>query len=464
MVVLFPRNVDRKFFDETLVDGTSLRGASDMGARGWTTWTFTDWLAGMPLSNLQDNDIAVVARSTALARGKLWFNLNQSGLTSTAAAVAIVNHNLPKGAKWRVVHGSTTPPTEALPPTGIDGAATSNYTTPATTEVDEEVDDTTDTTGHTVTSAGTATTVRYTFATPSPTCTQGTDLQEFRVRAGLTAAGSQTMTVKLYESGSLVSSLGTATITATSANGGEAHSFYWDAASLSTTTGANAELQVEITGSLGVSGTVMAAVWYADGIGTVYEDSGWLNVYPNNYEPSEYGLPTVAMYEFSSAADLSNGSLTIQLWGDAGANDESATWLSNGYFDLGRALVGRDILPSTYTFADTGIRLGEKTALKDDSEVVRTRDGQSRAIQRARYIEQDVAFPGMTRSEKNQLLADMAAIGHGGEVCLLSDTDVDIGFYENIYGRFEDWDAIPAATDVWEVSFKLCQNVSDDGS
>lgn len=113
----------------------------------------------------------------------------------------------------------------------------------------------------TFTVGGTDTDVRVSFPTPQSAPSTGAGNQEFRVLVRKKGAGSNpSVTVYLYESGSQVGSalVGPTTVSDTT---GTVISAPWDAASLSTASGANVECRVAGTGVAGGTLEVGAIEW-----------------------------------------------------------------------------------------------------------------------------------------------------------------------------------------------------------
>lgn len=60
------------------------------------------WVASLPLSNLQERELSLIARSTDLQLSSTKFKIQFSGRLPSVGGIALVDHNLSSDAKWRI--------------------------------------------------------------------------------------------------------------------------------------------------------------------------------------------------------------------------------------------------------------------------------------------------------------------------------------------------------------------------
>lgn len=215
------------------------------------------------------------------AQAELQFHFSRSESLDVAGFVAA---NFTPGATYRMVlSNATIDSSESIAPDSL--AASSNFTG-GLANVDEDPFSP-DGLAMTQTSALSAATARFTFASPVGAApAAGANYQAFYVR--VTAGnGAPTLKAELYESGSLKANLGTQTIATLSPGTVRVLGFYWNAALLSTSSGANVEVLLTLSAAASAS-TIEGLKWVKDswpdpGTGA---DTGYQTIPAWNTDPS----------------------------------------------------------------------------------------------------------------------------------------------------------------------------------
>ncbi len=308
---------------------------------------------------------------------------------------ALVGVNFTPGATFRLITKnlgvSGTPTLEDLAP---DAIAASTNATGAVTSIDEDPFSL-DALKVTQTSFSSSTTVRVSFPTPAATPSTGANLQAFYVAAkGNGSSIVPTINVKLYESGGLVSDLGTQSLTV-----GETRLFgwYWNASLLGTASGANVEALITISATDGGTPSELHAIkWTCDQYtGNASYDSGYVSVPAWNTDPH-------------TGADISSSDLgpppqrTLRhILGTPQASAKSVHFYlrdlnnADGYLQAGVAIAGRKFA-ATYGPFDAG---GDIVRTVDGSIKKRTGGGQILSSQKAKWDELELRFRALTTAE-----------------------------------------------------------------
>jgi hypothetical protein len=238
--------------------------------------------ATLPVANIQTSEPSEVTRVTVLDPYytrwiAYWTTASNPAPLFEVDGIFLGNHNLEPTATYRFMGADrarsmdSITNIEAEPPTAI---AASTNATGAVGNVDEALD-APDASFITPTTTTVNWDARFDFATPSVTPATGSQLQSFALYVVPVLAGGRLPGVKveLYESGVLVLDLGTQYVQQS-----QYLIFSWDAALLSTASGAN--VQCKVTGV--VSGTSYVKLdtlcWYVEGDFLGEWDSGWLPV------------------------------------------------------------------------------------------------------------------------------------------------------------------------------------------
>ena len=433
-------------------DADTITTAADDGVITNEVWSTT-----LPPENIQDTDLGKVARfSDVTGIGTNWLRIGPlTSRSSVDMGIALLNLKFTdetfadyRDGSVRVIlanaasFSSDHPMYYSYPDAVLSDT---NYDTPATTEIDEDPDDTTVASGHTVTTPGSVTEVIYSFPDITAASTVGYD-HEFRVLVEpVGATGAVTFNLILREAGVDVSTIGTGSVAADTPTVIVGR---FRTSDLADQTCNDLQLRITAGASGGSCESVVRAVrWYHMYKTSSYAyDSGWKDV-PTVVS----GAPSNLIFE---APSLTSTSPYMWIFFDLNSSPTTERGLS---VDIGRVLYG------SYVLNDETNAYQKTLSMRDDTEVVRTRDGQTHAIQGPRYRRQEIEYAGLTRAQKNTLMDELRQIGHGGELCFFVEDSTGIGRYENLYGRFQDSSFQAFADDVWRSSLTLEERVSDDG-
>ncbi len=459
------------FPKRNLVDLAGDIGGSDpllVGPDSHPHWFVTSAFTSsrLPLTHLQERRLSDVYRVLSADRAKTFASIEFGGANAgrTVRGLALVGHTLSPGAKARVTvasaetAGEATYPLRQEKPTSLE--ANSGYSSPSVNSVDDDPDDP----GADLLAPSTATSttdVRLGFGTPASgtDLLSGANLQQFRVLVGLDdgtgvaqadSGDSATVEIELWESGSLVSALETAwSLTAAAVDGGEARSFFFDATLLSNAEGANVELRIRCVpdGGSTLTGTLMAAMWYAD-LDDYDYDSGWLDVYPSAAEDVDlwpFGRNFVHVLDTPLVLDSTVQVLEVRFWDPSNVA---------GFVDLGRLIVGDGVVPAM------SFSLGQPLNVDDPSPGAHSIGGDYFADNRRRRRGWKFRLPGLARAGAHELLDLFARAGNHGEVVVVpSSSDPDVYGYEAVYGRILGRPSVipltPNALGIWTSRFSV---------